>query len=859
MKKECIEAVARVYGRTPTDKQISAIKKRLSEAQKDLARKNRDAWRSMSESERVVKGAERAAEMLREEAEAAIYRTKLNILKVSEMQEYVADGVARGYDKTPLDRVSRMFEARFDGKDGRISFEHKVKGEISSSVVRLGNAVEKVGTRFFGLIAQKENEKILGDALIKVNQGQKIGVDWADDVAKAFLDEMDAKFDRMKSAGLSADQIEDHIYTQSWSKAKLSRKSVRHGEFVDDLVRYRQKSFYVKEDGTLMSDAEVRKIMMSAADNIIRDGVATKDGNGLYQMRGTLSGRESRQRVIRIDPAHRMEMQAKWGDKGVFQSMVDQVVRSSRLVAALEAFGPGGLQNVRKIMDDAYEAVVLNQDAPGAQADVAAAKLKYNHVAQLADWHVNGVPYVEANNVVAKSARVSRFMSYMMNLKFSAILAAISDPVTSMGAAVRRGYSRNLAFVENWAMTFGADRDLAKRAGAHIHTVMESVNRLDNMMEFDAHGDKLNRAHNFLFRTLGINHVTESARSGAIISHLNAIYKDVSSYGTLKDFLREGGPTRIIFEDAGVSERDFQIWKLAKPERSGLVGDILTPAGVREIPDADIARVTGLKQPASIERARQQAAGSLMGSAWGTASLSVNDPQLSTSRALTVGTQPGSTYNEIAKTLTSLLSFPTQFVRNQMVAPMSQYGALGGSAYAGATAAGMMMAYMMYSVFKDLADGKDPRSYNPEDEEGRKNLVIAASSALPFVGDVFVSQYYYGGDGLSDAFLGGGLRFADETISTAIDATSSMFDGENDTDPYIHLVNYAKETTPLINNWYFKGVFDTFMWRHFQNMADPNYLKNWERRMEGRGTSFYVDPSSGEAREPDLETFLGDR
>lgn len=831
MKSKCIQAVSSVVGRQITVAESRNIETRIRDNMKREAARDPQAWAALSIGDRMRAGAAGAAKEL--VAEAALKKTRVTkqIEAWDRASGYLDDQVAKGLDDTKLDAIERLLAPKNDGKNNITSIESSSNGIEAAAMGRLVDAWEAIAPQFLGVFARRDME----DAFIREVHGTQSGVPEIGKAVKAWSEATETLRKRFNEAGGDVGKLDNWGMPHSWSQDIVNRLGKQ--QWIDDLLPLLDRSRYVKEDGSVMTDAEVSDLLGNAWLSIASNGANKQRPVGS----GVKANRNSAERQIHFkDGNAALAAFRKYSDRNVFQVLSGHVKRMSRDIALIEQFGPNADHAFEALMDGAFREASVNDPALSEKYSGRAEHL------------TNLYNYVAGNSPPAYSRFWANFMGDIRAVLSAAKLgsspiSAIADNGTLYLTAKVNGIPAIKIFLNQVRGFNPLDRteaDLARRAGLMVRTMTDEVNRFGS----DAMGPRWSAKMSALFMRLsGQSALDQVQRRAFAVSMMDTIGSLTRKHATLDQL--DPDDFRFLVSK-GITPDEWAIWQQAVPESWGHNHTVLTP-------DA-IYRVPGIS-----DLDKERAATKLLAVTLEEGNIAVIEPGARERADMTSGSRAGTFKGELLRSIFLFKSFPHAMMKRHVERGLQSFGSWQGKAGYLATLLSLQTVFGAVAMeLNDLLSGRDPRTLNPAEDHGVRNLIAAVlkGGALGVYGDFLFDQS--GASGNSPV----------ETLAGPVAGTLAAFAGltqgnvvqylrGDDTHAGAELVKFLRGITPGSNLWYLKAATDHLIFNQMQEFFSPGYLANAQARAyRNAGTTYWWAPRDqyGEnIRMADLDNIAG--
>lgn len=589
MRPECKEAVEKALGRkTPTNyrNRISLMYQR---SQNILARTDPD-WVMKSAAER----AEAIAQKTASDLSIQIAKNNQNIARDAVLKAQIEAQIYNHPKLNPIQALMRKI-AYFSDQSGIQSAEKQAQALHSLWMSRVADVFTKTQERF-GMSVNKT----MTDDIIRVMFGGKSDnpeiMAMAKEVSE-MLEEMRLAFNRN---GGNIKKLDNYGFMTSHDQKKVALTD--QSEWVNDVMQGLDRNQYVKEDGSLMNDAELKTVLDDVYQTIATNG-ANKELKALNQQkksdaitpiggRSKMANRHQEARALHFkDGDAWLNYQSKYGtynETGFHEILKNHVQRMSTEVAMMQNFG----SNPRL----AFE-TILNEALIRAKADP---KNGQKHGALDREAHRATSMYNTLDaHTKAIDSTLGNIMGGLRALMVSSKLG--STTITTFGdhASMKRignmlglSYTKSIAPEYMKQLTQGKYRDEALRFGLGITEMSGSVSRFgdaDVVSSATASGRFNARMQALASATMkisGLNAVTAGAKRAFNLVHMNKLAEM-----TRKTNWNDLGEADLkILKGNGINESDWQLWQKLEPSRRDDGTPVLTQNDFFNAPDDVIAR-----------------------------------------------------------------------------------------------------------------------------------------------------------------------------------------------------------------------------------------------------------------------------
>lgn len=814
MRQECIQAVQQAAQRTLTAREIQNIEDRIYRNMRSLARDDPASWRQLTDAERLRRAGQLAADELQQEAALKKRRVALTIAARQRLDNFInsyqgADG--------KLGALNRTIAFSADGKSNFLSVESRTKATRDYALSQIQEAFEAVDPRFFHLF---EDEASVRDLVYEM-RGQDTGNVRAKKGAKAWAGVTKLLRQRFNDAGGDIGYLENWGIPQHHSMEKVGR--VSQDKWISDVIGKLDRKYYIKDDGQLMSDAELKTFLGEAYNTIATGGLNKLSDTGM-RISGARSNRGNASRQIHFKDADSyLEYQREYGDRSLWEVMVGHLEGISKDIALVETYGPNPDHVFRSILDEVTaEQATANPERTG-------------RIKRLANSTENLYNFIAGKTQPIANPHIARWSDNIRNWMVasrlgSALLASFSDLGTMYMSAKVANIPMNRLFMNQLEAMNPANRTelaRARRAGLAMESLLGSVNRwaMDNM------GPSVSRwAATAVMRASGLTAWTDAHKRAYGVTMMGSLGEVVSRAPDLRSL--DDSDFRIL-KSKGITEQDFSVWKLAQQEDWGNGNTtMLTPESIMRIPDAAVMHL-GLP-----ERVRFEAMRRLLAAVSEEVDMAVITPgareQLFTGGGLQRGTWKG----ELTRSVFLFKSFPISVVLRHWTRAMGMPSAGGRAAYIAAFLASTTMLGALSQQLNDMASGRNPREMVGKDAGKFWLGALLKGGGLGLYGDFLLSDHTRYGGGALASMLGPVAGLVDDVVKLAQGIPLNAVEGKPEQTGG-DLVKLGKGLIPGANLWYAKAALDHMIFNQLQEYFSPGYLRKVEQRSKKQFNQTY--------------------
>ncbi|HAS0833547.1 TPA: hypothetical protein QHZ08_003289 [Enterobacter cloacae] len=805
MRQECINAVQQAASRRLTQQEIQNIEDRIYRNMRQLARNDPASWRAMTDAERLRRAGQLAANELTNEAALKKRRVALTIAARQRLDAFIK--TYQGKDGK-LEALNRTIAFHADGKSNFLSVESRGKATRDYALSQIQEAFEAVDPRFFHLF---EDEASVRDLVYEM-RGQDTGNVRAKKGAKAWSGVTELLRQRFNDAGGDIGYLENWGIPQHHSMEKVGR--VSQDKWVSDIIGKLDRKYYIKDDGQLMSDAELITFLGEAYNTIATGGLNKLSDTGM-RISGARSNRGNASRQIHFKDADSyLEYQREYGDRSLWEVMVGHLEGISKDIALVETYGPNPDHVFRSILDEVTaEQATANPERTG-------------RIKRLANSTENLYNFIAGKTQPIANPHIARWSDNIRNWMVasrlgSALLASFSDLGTMYLSAKVANLPMNKLFMNQIEAMNPANRTelaRARRAGLAMESLLGSVNRwaMDNM------GPSISRwAATAVMRASGLTAWTDAHKRAYGVTMMGSLGEVVSRTPDLRSL--DDNDFRIL-KSKGITDQDFSVWKLAQQEDWGNGNTtMLTPESIMRIPDAALQHI------GPPERVRFEAMRRLLGAVSEEVDMAVITPGAREQVLTGGGLQRGTWKGELTRSVFLFKSFPISVVMRHWTRAMGMPSAGGRAAYIATFLASTTILGALSQQLNDLASGRNARDMTGKDAGKFWLGALLKGGGLGLYGDFLLSDHTRYGGGALASMLGPVAGLVDDVVKLGQGIPLNAVEGKPEQTGG-DLVKLGKGLIPGANLWYAKAALDHMIFNQMQEYFSPGYLRKVEQR-----------------------------
>ncbi len=804
MKKQCIQSVENVIGRSLTVAEKNFIVNKLSPNNKGAVDSLTAQGIPVNTHTMLQETARLAAIDLVREAKLKKYRLALQIKAHDQLEAFQA-----AHPKGRLDAINRILQTHSDSAANVFSQDNRFTATRDASLGQMLNTLEATNPRFFGLISDPRGEF----AIIQELRGENSGSQIARDGAKSFRDQAEALRMQFNRAGGSIAKLDDWYQPNPLSALPVAKSARENpGQFEADHLGWVDRSRYVKEDGNVMNDTELTAFLAAAKDTIATEG-ATKITPGQYIGKGSAAnaGREHRQ-IHYKDAASYEAAMKKYGERGFYQILTDHIASMARDIALLETWGPNADASYSFFRATALKEAKLSDPERSGAFETRATQLD-----ALYDERA-GRRRPTVRNWKTVTGDVMRDVT---NYKLAfAVISSMTDSATlHISSHVNNLSSLRVLRREAAALNplNKSEENFANRNGIGLETMIAELNRFGQETLGSSFSSKLSTA---FIRSTGLVAFGAGKKRGFAIEMMDSIGSLVSTRA-LSDL--HPSDNRILLSK-GITEQDWSVWQRATLESFTGSKTILTPESIMRIPDDVLSGIPGDPQALRTEAMKK-----LLGAVASEADIAVVTPgiadRLLLKNAISTPNE-GTVGGVLVNSVKQFKSFPVAFIRRQFMRGWGMPTAGGKAIYIASLVAATTVMGALVIQTKELLKGNNPRPVN--------DPRFWISAMLQGGGLGIYGDFLFGKTNRADAnafvsLLGPVASGINSFMNLTAGNISQAADGKP--------TNFGPEAVKFIQGyapspWYTKAVTDHLIFQQLQDYLSPNYLAKARKRAE---------------------------
>ena len=692
-------------------------------------------------------------------------------------------------------------------------------------------------------------DKELVEKIVRERFGESTG----DATAKSIADKMGEVFDDMKDRfNRSGGDIGDLGNKFGLPQTHNLEKIVKEGkqQWVNDVLPDQDVSMFVHEDGTYYSQQEIKELLEYSYDTLSSDG-ANKTEVGRQSTGGGTSKVTSRHNASRVlhfkDADAWLRYQNKYGGLPLVDLVEAHINGLSKDIALVENLGSNPKNAMRILMDAAKK----KDWEKGVDAATTEKTLKRAQV--MFDEFMGGNS--PQSEVLANLGLAYRSMN-VASMLGGTTLASVTDQAMIKKTASIHGIAYRKTFGELLTQLNPKnkeDRELAHSLGLATEEMLGSIARWSDDGLTSVHGKSQTLARvssgvaSQVMRISGLNALTAASKVG-FTKMLMEKYGRLSRTKAWQDL---GEIDRELLEKTGLSERAWEVMRLAEPVIDRKGNQLMSARSIYEIPDD---KLTAFGDP---KRVKDEIATQFQAHLLDEQGMAVVEAGLRERTFMSAGQRKGTVTGEIFKSMLQFKSFPAAFLMRHGSRALSMEKGTSKAAYGASIFAMTTLLGALDVQLKELANGNDPQTmWDSEDPQKTMNFLTRSAvqgGGLSILGDILVAGTDTSGRSTSDFLVGPFGSDAKAVLGLTVGNLTQYYEGK-DTNAANEAFKLAKSKIPAQNLWYTKAATNRLVFDELQDIVAPGYREKLLRKAEReQGRTQWWGDDIDDVQSPDFE------
>lgn len=843
MKDQCKQAVAKALGKQSLNQQeVTDIESRIKDAMKSLAKKDIQNWRNLSDADKLTEAGKQVALDIQEQLKRKHKIAAQDILTQSKNLAQLDHPTLSASEV-----VDRMVAPHGD-MSGIQSLDSKARSIAS---VYRGELVD-----FYTNI--KGGLGVFTDAeLVQKIVRERFNDNTGDPLAKKISDKMGEVFEGMRErfnrAGGDIGKLDDWGLPQTHSLEKIvlagKQAWVQKAEGLIDTSKY------VHEDGTYYSQQQIRELLEYSYDTLSLKGTNKNEiGRQSFGGNSKITSRHSESRVLHFKDADAwLDYQADFGGMPFVDLVEAHINGLSKDISLVENLGSNPKNAMRILMDAADK----------KDRDRKLIKTNNNHTLERAkvmfsEFMGENTPQREVLANLGLAYRSINLASMLGGTTLSSFTdqAMIKKTASIHGIAYRKTFGE---LISQLNPKNKEDRELAHSLGLATEEMLGSIARWSDDGLTSVHGksQKLARVSSGIasqvMRVSGLNALTAASKVG-FSKMLMEKYGRLSRSKAWADL---NAMDRELMEKTGLSERAWEVMRLADPVVDRKGNQLMSARSIYEIPDNQ------LTQFGDPQKVRDEVATQFQAHLLDEQGMAVVEAGLRERTWMTPGMRKGTAMGEIVKSMLQFKSFSVSFLMRHGSRAMAQPTLGGKAAYAASLIAMTTVLGGLVVQLKELANGNDPlemwdgeKWYTAGIDTDFLKRSFVAGGGLPVLGDILVAGMDTSGRDAGDFIAGPFGSDFKSLLSLTVGNATQLSDG-TETNAGNETFKFLKGKIPAQNLWYTKAATNRMIFDEMQDIIAPGYREKLLRKAEREhDRTRWLGDDWGDIQMPDFERIV---
>lgn len=832
MRPECAEQVAKALGVPKLSSQYkNKITELYSRAQNILARNDPD-WIKKSDAEKAEAIANKTAADIAQQ----IAKNNENIARDAIIKAKLEQEIFNHPKLNPIEVLTRKL-AYFSDQSGVQSVEIHAK-QLHAYWISRASDVFTETQKGFGFLTNKEKT----DDIVKALFGTKS----ADPEVNRIADSLASVFDDVRTTfnrnGGNVKKLDDWGMPTSHDQQKVAL--VGSKKWVDSIIDKVNRNKYVNEDGTLMTDIELRELL-SEAYKTISTGGANKSLSGDTSPspiggRAKMANRHQESRVIHFkDGQSWLEYQKDFGtyhQSGLHQVVDNHVKRMSGEIAMMQAFGTNPKYVFDELLKKGVDLELVKETNALNHGKIAAQKKRAESIYEYMDASVQPIDNSFGNIMGGLRALMTA------SKLGSATLTTISDHANMKRISNMNGmsYSRSIMPEFTKQLASGNHQKEAISMGLGINEMIGSMMRFGDadMISSATKSGRFNASMqsvaSMVMKASGLNATTAAAKRAFSLVHMHKIADMTRS----KQWSELGEHDLKMLKGNGIKEEDWNLWRDLTPSKRENGEMVLTQNDFFSAPDDVIKKYLHPDHQSDryVLNARYDFARRYMNHIFSEEGVAIIDSG-ARERSLTQFGQAGTFQGELGRTLFQFKAYPMGYLMRMGSRAFAQDDITSRATFLISLLAYQTIAGGMVAQLQNIANGKQPEPVFTTDFFLKS---VLKGGGFSFLGDLMSAMSDPTGRGMGDFVAGPLIGSAFKLGMLFTGLGNNIIEGKESTRG-MEIANAIKSNVPFQNLWYTKLVIDRMLYSKMQNMIDPDYLRRTQTRMENLGNQYWWD------------------
>ncbi|NAR66890.1 hypothetical protein [Acinetobacter haemolyticus] len=837
MKEQCKQAVAKALGKaTLSQQEATDIENRIKDAMKSLAKKDLQKWRNLSDADKLTEAGKFVAQDIQDQLKRKHKIAAQDILTQSKNLALL------DHPTLPASEVVDRLVAPHGDMSGIQSLDSKARAIAS---LYRGDLTEFYTSVKGGLGVFTDKELV--NKIVRERFGKNTG----DATAKSISDKMGEVFETMRErfnrSGGDIGKLDDWGLPQAHSLEKIVKAGKQ--AWVDQAEKLIDTSKYVHEDGTYYSQQEIRELLEYSFDTLSTNGAnKTEIGRQSFGGNSKVTSRHSESRVLHFKDAEAwLEYQAEFGGMPFVDLVEAHINGLSKDIALVENLGSSPKNAMRILMDAANKKdrekglISSNENKTIKRAQVMFDEFTGQNTPQ--------------SEVLANLGLAYRSMNVAAMLGGTTLSSVTDQAMIAKTASIH-----NIAYRKTFGELISQlnpknkeDRELAHSLGLATEEMLGSIARWSDDGLTSVHGKSQTLARvssgvaSQVMRISGLNALTAASKVGftKMLMEKYGRLSRTKSWQDLSEIDRE------LLEKTGLSERAWEVMRLAEPVIDRKGNQLMSARSIYEIPDD---KLTAFGDPKQV---KDEIATQFQAHLLDEQGMAVVEAGLRERTFMSAGQRKGTVTGEIFKSMLQFKSFPAAFLMRHGSRALSMEKGTSKAAYGASIFAMTTLLGALVVQLKELVNGNDPQTmWDSEDPQKTMNFLTRSAiqgGGLSILGDILVAGTDTSGRSTSDFLVGPFGSDAKAVLGLTVGNLTQYYEGK-DTNAPNEAFKLVKNKIPAQNLWYTKAATNRLVFDELQDIVAPGYREKLLRKAEReQGRTRWWGDDLNDVQSPDFE------
>ena len=837
MKEQCKQAVAKALGKaTLSQQEATDIENRIKDAMKALAKKDIQNWRNLSDTDKLTEAGKFVAQDIQDQLKRKHKIAALDILTQSKNLALL------DHPTLPASEVVDRLVAPHGDMSGVQSIDSKARAIASLYRGDLTDFYTSVKGGL-GVFTDKE----LVDKIVRERFGESTG----DATAKSISDKMGEVFETMRErfnrSGGDIGKLDDWGLPQAHSLEKIVKAGKQ--AWVDQAERLIDTSRYVHEDGTYYSQQEIRELLEYSFDTLSTNGAnKTEIGRQSFGGNSKVTSRHSESRVLHFKDAEAwLEYQADFGGLPFVDLVEAHINGLSKDIALVENLGSNPKNAMRILMDAADK-----KDRDRKLITTKGNSTLNRAQVMFDEFMGQNTPQYEVLANLGLAYRSMNVAAMLGGTTLSSVTdqAMIKKTASIHGIAYRKTFGELLTQLNPKNKE---DRELAHSLGLATEEMLGSIARWSDDGLTSVHGKSQTLARvssgiaSQVMRISGLNALTAASKVG----FTKMLMEKYGRLSRIKSWQDLGEIDRELLEKTGLSERAWEVMRLADPVIDRKGNQLMSARSIYEIPDD---KLTAFGDPKQV---KDEIATQFQAHLLDEQGMAVVEAGLRERTFMSAGQRKGTVTGEIFKSMLQFKSFPAAFLMRHGSRALSMEKGTSKAAYGATIFAMTTLLGALVVQLKELANGNDPQTmWDGDDQQKTWNFLTRSAvqgGGLSILGDILVAGTDTSGRSTSDFLVGPFGSDAKAVLGLTVGNLTQYYEGK-DTNASNEAFKLVKNKIPAQNLWYTKAATNRLVFDELQDIVAPGYREKLLRKAEReQGRTRWWGDDLNDVQSPDFE------